>query len=132
MVANNFFCHYKMILVCDVYLIKLLLNNQKKLLLQPSPYEILAMPLFQFEYTAITKIMLNPAILVKFCYHYSFSFAGTVNLALASFYLFSSMLKQRDGVVARASALRLVDLGFISLVESYQKTLKNSIHSFPA
>ena len=32
----------------------------------------------------------------------------------------------------RASALQSVDLGFISQVESYQKTLKNGIHSFPA
>ena len=31
-----------------------------------------------------------------------------------------------------ASASQSVDLGFISLVESYQKTLKNGIHSFPA
>ena len=34
--------------------------------------------------------------------------------------------------MVRASALQSVDLGFISLVESYQKTLKNGIHSFPA
>ena len=39
---------------------------------------------------------------------------------------------RRDGVVVRASASQSVDLGFISLVESYQKTLKNGIHSFPA
>ena len=39
---------------------------------------------------------------------------------------------QRDGVVVRASASQSVDLGFISLVESYQKTLKNGIHSFRA
>ena len=39
---------------------------------------------------------------------------------------------QREGVVVRASASRLVDLGFVSQVESYQKTLKNGIHSFPA
>ena len=39
---------------------------------------------------------------------------------------------RRDGVVVRASALQSVDLGFISLVGSYQKTLKNGIHSFPA
>ena len=32
----------------------------------------------------------------------------------------------------RASASQSVDLGFIPLVESYQKTLKNGIHSFPA
>ena len=36
-----------------------------------------------------------------------------------------------DGVVVRASASQSVDLGFISQVESYQKTLKNGIHSFP-
>ena len=41
-------------------------------------------------------------------------------------------LNRRDGVVVRASALQSVDLGFISLVESYQKTLKNGIRSFPA
>ena len=39
---------------------------------------------------------------------------------------------RRGGVVVRASASQSVDLGFISLVESYQKTLKNGIHSFPA
>ena len=39
---------------------------------------------------------------------------------------------RRDGVVVRASALQSVDLGFIPLVESYQKTLKNGIRSFPA
>ena len=39
---------------------------------------------------------------------------------------------RRDGVVVRAPALQSVDLGFIPLVESYQKTLKNGIRSFPA
>ena len=39
---------------------------------------------------------------------------------------------RRDGVVVTAYASQLVDLGFIFLVESYQKTLKNGIHSFPA
>ena len=43
------------------------------------------MPLFRFEYTAITKIMLNRATLVKFYLNYSFSFTGTVNLALGPF-----------------------------------------------
>ena len=33
--------------------------------------------------------------------------------------------------MVRASAWQPLDLGFISLVESYQKTLKNGIHSFP-
>ena len=39
---------------------------------------------------------------------------------------------QRDGVVVRASASQSTDLRFIPLVESYQKTLKNGINSFPA
>ena len=34
--------------------------------------------------------------------------------------------------MVRASASQSVDLGFISKVESYQKSLKNGIHSFPA
>ena len=33
--------------------------------------------------------------------------------------------------MVRASASQPVDLGFIFQVESYQKTLKNGIHSFP-
>ena len=52
-------------------------------------------------------------------------------------------ITRRDGVVVRASTSQSVDLGFIPivesyqktfipLVESYQKTLKNDIHSFPA
>ena len=41
-------------------------------------------------------------------------------------------IDRRDGVVVRASASQSVDPGFIPLVESYQKTLKNGIHSFPA
>ena len=42
------------------------------------------------------------------------------------------LFNRRDGVVDRASASQSVDLGFIPQVESYQKTLKNGIHSFPA
>ena len=34
------------------------------------------------------------------------------------------LAQRRDGVVVRASASQSVDLGFIPLVESYQKTLK--------
>ena len=34
--------------------------------------------------------------------------------------------------MVRAFALQSVDLGFIPLVESYQKTLINGIYSFPA
>ena len=37
-----------------------------------------------------------------------------------------------NGVVVRASASQSVDLGFIPLVESYEKTFKNGIYSFPA
>ena len=43
-----------------------------------------------------------------------------------------SVKNPRDGVVVRASASKSVDLGFIPLVESYQKTSKNDIYSFPA
>ena len=42
------------------------------------------------------------------------------------------LICRRGGVVVRASASQSVDLGFIPLVESYQKTLKNGIYSFPA
>ena len=41
------------------------------------------------------------------------------------------MEDRRDDAVAKASASQSVDLGFIFQVESFQKTLKNSIHSFP-
>ena len=41
-------------------------------------------------------------------------------------------LNRRDGVMVRASASQSVDLGFILLVESYQKFFKNGIYSFPA
>ena len=54
---------------------------------------------------------------------------GKLILLLKSIYPF---VNRRDGVVVRASTLQSVDLGFISLVNSYQKTLKNGIHSFPA
>ena len=46
--------------------------------------------------------------------------------------LFDDIRHRRDRVVVRASASQSVHLGFIPLVESYQKTLKNGIHSFPA
>ena len=38
---------------------------------------------------------------------------------------------QHDGILVRASASQSVDLGFIPLVKSNQKTLKNGICSFP-
>ena len=37
-----------------------------------------------------------------------------------------------DGVVVRESTSQSIDLRFVPQVESYQKTLKNDIHSFPA
>ena len=46
--------------------------------------------------------------------------------------LLSVKLNRRDGVVVRASASHSVDLWFNPLVESYQKTLNNGMHSFPA
>ena len=55
-----------------------------------------------------------------------------IRYCIALTYCFLSPSIRRDGVVARASASRSIDLEFIPLVESYQKTLKNGIHSFPA
>ena len=43
-----------------------------------------------------------------------------------------SGVNRRDSVVVRASASQSVGLEFIPLVASYQQTLKNGIHSFPA
>ena len=45
---------------------------------------------------------------------------------------FPALKYLREGVVVRASASKSVDLGFTSLVESYQETLKNGIYNFPA
>ena len=45
-------------------------------------------------------------------------------------FLERKFLKLLDEI--RASTSQSVDLGFIPLVESYQKTFKNGIHSFPA
>ena len=44
----------------------------------------------------------------------------------------SPIPNRRNGVEVRSSALQSIDLAFITQVESYQKTLKNGIHSFPA
>ena len=44
----------------------------------------------------------------------------------------SGRYDRRSGVVVRASASQWINLGFIPLVESYQKTLKNDTYSFPA
>ena len=57
------------------------------------------------------------------------------NLVLVATVVSKDLLQlsnRRDGVVVRASASQSIDLGFIFLVESYQKTLKNGIRSFPA
>ena len=45
---------------------------------------------------------------------------------------YPSSIVFNDGVVVRASASQSVDLAFNPLVEPYQTTLKNGIHSFPA
>ena len=42
------------------------------------------------------------------------------------------LIYRHDGEVVIAFASQSVDLGFIPLVESYRKTLKNGIHSFHA
>ena len=40
------------------------------------------------------------------------------------------VVNRRDGVVVRASASQSINLGFIPLLESYLKTLKNGVYSF--
>ena len=45
---------------------------------------------------------------------------------------YSMVIDRRNDVVVRVSVSQSVDLGFISQVVSYQKTLKNGIHSFSA
>ena len=57
-------------------------------------------------------------------YDYAFLIATDQNCDIGT--------NRRDSVVVRASASQSVDLGFIFEVESYQKTLKNDIHGFPA
>ena len=52
----------------------------------------------------------------------------TLSKKKASLFIF---IDQRGGVVVRASVSRSVNLRFIPQVESYQKTFKNGIHSFP-
>ena len=59
------------------------------------------------------------------CRYFIFSFRSQSCSAMPEIY-------QRDGVVVRASVSQSIDLGFISLVESYQKILKYGIHSFHA
>ena len=59
---------------------------------------------------------------------------GVSSLPFYQFYNCASYAKsyRRDGVVVRASASQSVDVGFIPCVNSYLKTLKTGIHSFPA
>ena len=61
---------------------------------------------------------------------------STIFMAFSSSFIFlydpQLILYRCDGVLVKASALQSVDLGFISKVESCQKTLKNGIHSLPA
>ena len=71
----------------------------------------------------------------KFIFFYfskSFRVVDYSTHSLFSTCFYWKITERRNGVVARASALLLVDLGFIPLVESYQKTFKNGILSFPA
>ena len=63
---------------------------------------------------------------------YFYHYIGNLTTNLIYFYHYIGNFDRRDGIVVRASTLQSVDLGFIPLVESYQKTLKNGIYSFPA
>ena len=55
-----------------------------------------------------------------------------LNMPLVTNTLLLGNIDQRDGIVVRASASQSVDQGFIPFDESYQKTFKNGIRSFPA
>ena len=59
----------------------------------------------------------------------TFFFFAKFNLSLVIMFI---RLRPRDDVVVRASAMQLVNLGVISLVELYQKTSKSGFRSFPA
>ena len=48
------------------------------------------------------------------------------------FFPHATIQNRHDGVEVTASASQSVGLGFISQVQSYQKTLKKGIYSFPA
>ena len=67
--------------------------------------------------------------LVKNCKPYQLQ--ASSNVFIGSGHTISSgVVHRRDGVMVRVSASQSLDLGFISQVESYQKTLKNGIYSF--
>ena len=66
------------------------------------------------------------------CKHQLFSFTRLISIKFSNVSgLFGGPCRSKD-VVARASTSPSIDLKFIPLAESYQKTLKNGIHSFPA
>ena len=62
---------------------------------------------------------------------HSVSFIAQYSFLYFCCYNYSHIIIRRDGVVVRASASQSVDLEFIPLVKSHQKTLKNGIYSFP-
>ena len=68
----------------------------------------------------------------KYCFYVSFRqdlrHYGS-HVRFSRFFIHSYRI---DDVVIRASTSQSVDLGFIFLIESHQKTLKSSSHSFPA
>ena len=66
---------------------------------------------------------------VPMCLSPRIAYRGNAS-ALNVLHPITRLSNRRDGVVVRPSASQSVELGFISLVESYQKTLKNGIHGF--
>ena len=92
------------------------------------------LPLLQ-QLTIVSLLLQNTVLENLFTVNNEGSSFGWIGIVLCSSspqqhqFLPSS---RSDGVVVRAFASQSVDLGFILLVESYQKTLKNGIHSFRA
>ena len=58
----------------------------------------------------------------QYTHCFEFTFSSAITIFTLDFALCASY--RRDGVVVRVSASQSVDLGFIPLVESYQKTSK--------
>ena len=95
-----------------------ILNNRAKLWLANETQTHKILTKFQQNYTTLEFL--------------SDQFFPQANFLIMNVAVFIKIFNQRDGAVVRAFALQSVDLEFIPQVESYQKTLKNSMHIFPA
>ena len=75
--------------------------------------------------------MMASFLCVPSCFH-TLNKISRAGVVFSTVFSCNQKLDRRDGVVVTASASQLVDLRFIPIVDSYRKTLKNDIYSFPA